>query len=176
MPYWWWKSSPKKEPRNTDYRQIHGGNPLSSFQAGTGLQWQFCQRHGIRQLSLQGEKLSSDLDASDPFKEKLLKMIEDVNDCMCIGDTYVHACMYLYPLWCHNCMYKLIFHISKMVLAPTILDIRGSTVVLPYNYSISGDRSIKNFAPGKLTTWSTQESNIGTHAEEDDRKVTEESK
>ena len=30
----------------------------SSFKASTGWLWQFCQRHCIRQLSLQGEKLS----------------------------------------------------------------------------------------------------------------------
>ena len=29
------------------------------------------------QLSLQGEKLSCDLDAPDPFREKLLKLTED---------------------------------------------------------------------------------------------------
>ena len=43
----------------------------------TGWQWRSCQRHGIRQLSLQGEKLSSDLVAPDHFKEKLLQFIED---------------------------------------------------------------------------------------------------
>ena len=38
------------------------------------------------------------------------------------------GCMYMYPLRCHNCMYKLIFHISEIVLAPTILDMGRSTV------------------------------------------------
>ena len=49
-------------------------HPLKLALTGSG---SFCQQHGIRQLSLQGEKLSSDLDAPDPFKEKLLKLIED---------------------------------------------------------------------------------------------------
>jgi len=44
-----------------------------------------------------------------------------------------HACMY--PLWWHNCMYKLIFHLSEIVLAPTISDMWGSTVPgTLYNY------------------------------------------
>ena len=49
-------------------------HPLKLALTGSG---GFYQQHGIRQLSLQGEKLSSDLDAPDPFKEKLLKLIED---------------------------------------------------------------------------------------------------
>ena len=61
-------------------------------------------------------------------------------------------CMHVFTCTHYDVIIVCTFHISKMVLAPTILDIRGSTVVLPYNYSISGDRSIKNFAPGKLTT------------------------
>ena len=32
----------------------------SKFQASSGWQWRFCKRHGIRNLSLQGEKLSAD--------------------------------------------------------------------------------------------------------------------
>ena len=46
------------------HAQLHDGDPdnlESSFQASRGWLWRFCQRHGIRQLSLQGEKVSSDV-------------------------------------------------------------------------------------------------------------------
>ena len=66
-----------REKAQLFHQQLHDDNSSSSFEASTGWQWRFCQRHGIRQLSLQGEKLSSDLDAPDSFKEKLLKLIED---------------------------------------------------------------------------------------------------
>ena len=66
-----------REKAQLFYQQLHGDSSSSTFQASTGWQWRFCQRHGIRQLSLQGEKLSADLDAPDPFREKLLKLIED---------------------------------------------------------------------------------------------------
>ena len=41
------------------------------FQASKGWVWCFCNRHGIRQLSIQGEKLSSDETALECFKEQL---------------------------------------------------------------------------------------------------------
>ena len=66
-----------REKAQLFYQQLHGDSSSSTFQASTGWQWRFCQRHGIRQLSLQGEKLSADLDAPDPFREKLLDLIED---------------------------------------------------------------------------------------------------
>ena len=41
----------------------------------------FCARHGIHKVSLQGEKLSNDSSATEPFKEKLTKELEDfLND------------------------------------------------------------------------------------------------
>ena len=39
----------------------------SSFSGSTGWQWRFCKRHGIRNLSLEGEKLSADTEASATF-------------------------------------------------------------------------------------------------------------
>ena len=66
-----------REKAQLFYQQLHGDSSSSTFQASTGWQWRFCQQHGIRQLSLQGERLSADLDAPDPFREKLLKLIED---------------------------------------------------------------------------------------------------
>ena len=49
-------------------RELHqrlndaGGDsrPMQEFSASSGWLWRFCQRHSIRQLSLQGEKLSAD--------------------------------------------------------------------------------------------------------------------
>ena len=36
----------------------------SSFSGSTGWQWRFCKRHGMRNLSLEGEKLSADTESS----------------------------------------------------------------------------------------------------------------
>ena len=55
---------------------LHVGAPESSFQASRGWLWRFCQRHGIRQLSLQGEKVSSDVSAIEPFKKELQELLE----------------------------------------------------------------------------------------------------
>ena len=67
-----------REKAQMFHQELHDDSSSSSgFQASTGWQWWFCQRHGIRQLSLQGGKLLYNLDAPDPFREKLLKLIED---------------------------------------------------------------------------------------------------
>ena len=61
------------------HAQLHEGDPgnlESSFQASRGWFWCFCQRHGIRQLSLQGEKVSSDVSAVEPFKKELQELLE----------------------------------------------------------------------------------------------------
>ena len=39
----------------------------STFAASEGWKWKFCRRHGIRNLSVHGEKLSSDVNAADEF-------------------------------------------------------------------------------------------------------------
>ena len=49
------------------------------FAASNGWLWRFCQRHGIRQLSLQGEKLSADRQAAEEFIPKFRKFIEENN-------------------------------------------------------------------------------------------------
>ena len=46
------------------------------FNASRGWLWRFCQRHGIRHLSLQGEKLSSDGSVIEPFKAELQELLE----------------------------------------------------------------------------------------------------
>ena len=48
----------------------------NNFKASKGWLWRFCNRHGMKQLAIQGESLSSDTSAVDPFKEKLKKLIE----------------------------------------------------------------------------------------------------
>ena len=48
---------------------LHKDESVPPFQAKRGWLWCFCQRHGIRQLSLQGEKVSSDTTKLEPFKD-----------------------------------------------------------------------------------------------------------
>lgn len=47
------------------------------FVASEGWKWRFCRRHGIRNLSLQGEKLSSDKEAVEPLVSSFLKYIKE---------------------------------------------------------------------------------------------------
>ena len=44
--------------------------------ASSGWLWRFCNRHGIRGLRLQGEKLSADTEAPEPFKKELQDVME----------------------------------------------------------------------------------------------------
>ena len=48
-----------------------------SFKASTGWLDKFKNRHGIRSLSIQGEKLAAAEEAVDPFLQKLNKVIEE---------------------------------------------------------------------------------------------------
>lgn len=52
-------------------------NLSGDFNASSGWLTRFKQRHGIRQISVQGEKLSSDENAADQFKEDFRKFIEE---------------------------------------------------------------------------------------------------
>jgi len=52
------------------------GDSAPEFKASRGWLWRFCNRHGMRQLSIQGEKLSSDTVAPDPFKKELQNLME----------------------------------------------------------------------------------------------------
>ena len=58
------------------HKQLHEGSTVPSFQASRGWLWRFCNRHGIRQLSLQGEKVSSNTSCIEPFKEELQQLLE----------------------------------------------------------------------------------------------------
>ena len=49
------------------HKLLHEGDAVPPFQASRGWLWQFCDHHGIRQLSLQGEKVSSDASAVEPL-------------------------------------------------------------------------------------------------------------
>ena len=49
----------------------------SNFKPSRGWRWRFCKRHGIRELSLQGEKLSADKDAADKFITGFKKVYEE---------------------------------------------------------------------------------------------------
>ena len=49
----------------------------SSFSGSTGWQWRFCKRHGIRNLSLEGEKLSADTEASGTFITSFNEFVEE---------------------------------------------------------------------------------------------------
>lgn len=53
------------------------GGEESQFKASERWKWVFCKRHGIRQLSFQGEKLSSDKEAADRFIPKFKKLVEE---------------------------------------------------------------------------------------------------
>ena len=56
----------------------HEGESSSapSFLGSRDWLWRFCNRHGIRQLSLQGEKVSSDTSSVEPFKIDIQQLLE----------------------------------------------------------------------------------------------------
>ena len=49
----------------------------SSFSGSTGWQWRFCKRHGIRNLSLEGEKLSAHTETSATFITSFNEFVEE---------------------------------------------------------------------------------------------------
>ena len=49
-----------------------------SLESKSGQLWHFCNRHGIRGLRMQGEKLLADREAPEPFKKEL----QDVMECV----------------------------------------------------------------------------------------------
>ena len=55
---------------------MHQGESVSPFQASMGWLWRFCQHHGIRQRTSQGEKVSSDVSAVESFKQELRKLVD----------------------------------------------------------------------------------------------------
>ena len=58
---------------------LHESNmeSVTEFKASKGWLWRFCNRHAIRQLSLQGEKLSSSENEVAPFKKDLQQVMEE---------------------------------------------------------------------------------------------------
>lgn len=57
--------------------QLSGLLGNSNFKASNGWRWRFCKHHGIRELSLQGEKLSAVKDAADKFIPEFKKVCEE---------------------------------------------------------------------------------------------------
>ncbi len=53
------------------------GEPLKEFVASDGWLWRFSNRHGIRQLTLQGEKLSADKPEAEHFIRTFQAFVED---------------------------------------------------------------------------------------------------
>ena len=58
------------------YVKLYEGDSESPFQASRGWFWHFCQCHRIRQLSLQGKKVSFDVSTVEPFKQELQELME----------------------------------------------------------------------------------------------------
>lgn len=65
-----------KEKAMVFHNKIHP--EASDFKASDGWLTKFKKRHGIRKLSVTGEKLSSDTEAVEPFKKKFLSKIEEL--------------------------------------------------------------------------------------------------
>ena len=57
-------------------KKLHGD---TSFTASDGWKWRFCRRHGIRQLSVQGEKLSGNEEQAAKFVVEFQKFIKEQN-------------------------------------------------------------------------------------------------
>ena len=45
------------------------------FKASQGFLWRFCKRHGVREISIQGEKLSADMVGATVFQEEFKSLI-----------------------------------------------------------------------------------------------------
>ncbi|KAI6661871.1 Jerky protein homolog-like [Oopsacas minuta] len=58
------------------FPKIYPQSDLGEFCASSGWLQKFCHRHGIRSATLQGEALSADISAVDPYRKELLSVIE----------------------------------------------------------------------------------------------------
>jgi len=47
------------------------------FTASNGWLWRFCKHHGIRQLSMEGEQVSSNESEVEPFQKLVQELMED---------------------------------------------------------------------------------------------------
>ena len=57
--------------------QLHAQEATTpSFTVSSGWLWRFCNQHGIHGLRSQGEKLSADKEAPEPFKKELQDVME----------------------------------------------------------------------------------------------------
>ena len=61
------------------YQQPYPGKSDDDFKASSGWLHRFKKRHGIRQLSMQGESLSADVGASEEFRSFFHKFVEQNN-------------------------------------------------------------------------------------------------
>ena len=59
------------------HRAMYPDATEEAFKASQGWLHRFKQRHGIRELRLQGESLSADTSSIDPYKQKLWQYIEE---------------------------------------------------------------------------------------------------
>ena len=57
--------------------QLNGDE--AKFVASEGWKWRFCRRHGIRNLSVHGEKVSADKEAASDFVSAFSKFIKEEN-------------------------------------------------------------------------------------------------
>ena len=85
------------------HKKLYGDQ--SRFSGSTGWQWRFCKRHGICNLSLQGEKLSADKEASDNFISSLLNSLNNtilllIRSSIAMKRNSVFAC-YQKSHWLH---------------------------------------------------------------------------
>ena len=56
------------------YHDLHPDNSEDVFKASSGWLYRFKKRHGIRQLSMQGESLSADTSAAEEFKASFMSL------------------------------------------------------------------------------------------------------
>ena len=78
-------------------------NGETDFTASKGWAWRFCQRHGIRQLSLQGEKLSSDEEQPEEFVSSFREFVQtdkySLNQIFIVtGQVWIFDCYQMSPL------------------------------------------------------------------------------
>ena len=59
------------------YHELHPDKSEDDFKASSGWLHRFKKRHGIRQISMQGESLSADTGAAEEFKAFFYKFVEE---------------------------------------------------------------------------------------------------